>query len=102
MMPRGVANELNKRDIVVVMAVDLDMMGSEDESHLKRAEEAQAVLVTLDRPFAGRTAKSGLQHSGLICWTGKSNDHGGLTRVLTAFADEYSLEQAANQVFWLS
>jgi hypothetical protein len=102
MMPRSVANELIKLGIPTLMAVDMDMMESEDEAHLVRAVQEGCVLVTLDRPFAGRTAKSHVEYLGLICWTGRSSDMGGMVSALTHFAQTYTFEQTANQVFWLS
>ncbi|PJF27912.1 MAG: hypothetical protein CUN53_02285 [Phototrophicales bacterium] len=96
------ANELIKLGIPTLMAVDMDMTESEDEAHLARAAQEECVLVTLDRPFAGRTTKSHVEHMGLICWTGRSSDMGGMISALMHFAQTYTLEQTVNQVFWLS
>jgi hypothetical protein len=54
------------------------MAGKDDDTeHLPYATEEHAVLVTRDRPFAGRTQKR-TDHAGLICWTGQDNDIGGM------------------------
>jgi predicted nuclease of predicted toxin-antitoxin system len=52
---RIVANALTKNDHPAIMAVDVGMEGKSDEEHLAFATYHQAVLVTFDRPFAGRT-----------------------------------------------
>lgn len=54
MMSRPVAEGLGKRGIEVIMAVDAGMTGRDDDTdHLPFAADNQAVLVTLDRAFAG-------------------------------------------------
>jgi len=79
---RSVARELEKRGVEVIRAVDVGMEGKDDDTeHLPYAMEQHAVLVTRDRPFAGRTQKY-TNHAGLICWTGAFNDIGGMVRLL--------------------
>jgi predicted nuclease of predicted toxin-antitoxin system len=95
-----VAKELNNQGYEVVMAVHMDMMEQDDEKHLKVATEQNAVLVTLDQPFAGRTMSLD-DHAGLICWTGKGNDIGALIRRLSDFADTYTAEEVVGKAFWL-
>lgn len=83
------------------MAVDVDMTDKDDDSeHLPFATEKNAVVVTRDQPFAGRTAKR-TDHAGLICWTGVDNDFGGMIRALINFADQHTSEEVAGRVFWL-
>ncbi len=101
MMPRAVAEQLTERGYLVVMAVDVDMRGKDDlGEHLVYAAENQRVIVTRDMPFAGR-AMQRADHAGLICWTGESQDIGGMIRVLSKFADEHNPEDVKGQVFWL-
>ena len=100
-MPRSVARELEKRGIEVIRAVEVDMEGKNDDTeHLPFAAQQQAVLVTRDRPFAGRTQKH-TDHAGLICWTGKDNDIGGMVRLLYQFAQDYTAELVVGEVFWI-
>lgn len=100
-MPRAVERGLRERDIEVIMAVDVGMEGKDDDTeHLAYATQHAAVLVTRDRPFAGRTAKR-TDHAGLICWTGDDDDFGGMVRVLHRFAEQYTSEQVRGCVFWL-
>ena len=54
-MRRVVANALTSAGYPCVMAVDVGMEGKPDEDHLAYATQQQAVMVTFDRPFAGRT-----------------------------------------------
>ena len=66
-MRRPVAKGLVERGYEVVMAIDVDMAGKDDDTeHLSFATEEDMVMVTFDRPFAGRTMSHG-DHSGLIC-----------------------------------
>src|SRR5512134_3097932 len=91
-MPRAVAEGLELRGHEVIMAIDVDMVGKDDDTeHLPFAAENDAILVTRDRSFAGRTAKRA-DHAGLICWTGKDDDFGGMVRRLTEFAESYTPE----------
>ena len=64
-MPRVVQKTLVERGHEVIMAVDVDMVGKDDDTeHLRFATEKNAVLFTRDRPFAGRTQKRS-DHAGL-------------------------------------
>jgi hypothetical protein len=99
-MPRVVADGLAQRDISVIMAFDAGMAGQPDELHLQCATEQKAVLVTRDKPFAGRS-KAQAEHSGVICWTGAQDDFGGMIRVLAAFAENHTTDSVEQQVFWL-
>ena len=100
-MPRAVERGLTDRGYTVVMAVDVGMMGKDDDTeHLRYATEHNLVLVTRDLPFAGRTAKR-TDHMGLICWTGTDNDFGGTIRALDKFASEHALEDVEGMVFWV-
>ena len=82
------------------MAVDVDMTEKDDPDHLKFATEQGAVVVTLDREFAGLTLKQ-TDHAGLICWTGDNLDVGGMVRKLSEFAEKHTLEDVSGQVFWI-
>jgi predicted nuclease of predicted toxin-antitoxin system len=100
MMPRPVANELTKRGFQIEMAVDVGMIAQPDEDHLAHATVKNAVLVTLDHPFAGRAAKR-TDHSGLICWNGKSNDYGAIVRSLETYCNQHEPIDIAGHVIWL-
>ena len=100
-IPRTVAKALIAQEIDVIMAIDSEMIGKDDDTeHLPFAVQLQAVVVTRDFPFAGRTAKH-TNHSGLICWTGAQDDIGGMVHALSQFAENHSAEQVLGQVFWL-
>jgi hypothetical protein len=100
-MPRVVAQSLAKQGYVVMMAVDVGMTGKDDDTeHLPFAAAHQAVLVTRDFPFAGRTSQQ-TEHAGLICWTGAQQDFGGMIRALSEFAEQYTPEEVAGRVLWL-
>ena len=100
-VPRRVATQLIERDITVVMAVDVGMVEKDDlTEHLTYATEHGLVMVTFDRPFAGR-AMALTDHTGLVCWTGILDDFGGQVRVLSEFAEGNEPEEVAGQVFWL-
>jgi len=101
MMPRDVAKGLAARGFSVIMAVDVEMVEKDDlTDHLVYAAQHELVLVTRDKPFATR-ALSVEDHAGLICWTGLQDDVGAMVLGLTKFAQEHTLEQVANRVFWL-
>lgn len=100
-MPHAVERGLIARGIEVLMAINLDMEGKDDDTeHLALATEKEAVTVTRDFPFAGRTAKRD-DHAGLLCWTGAQNDFGGMIHALAEFAEKHSPEDVKGQVFWI-
>jgi len=100
-MPRPVAKALVARGIEVIMAIESDMTGKNDDTeHLPFATQKQAVMVTRDFRFAGRTAKRA-DHAGLVCWTGAQDDIGSMIRGLSQFAESHTPEQTQGQVFWI-
>jgi predicted nuclease of predicted toxin-antitoxin system len=100
-MPRVVAKGLTRRGYTVIMAADVDMLDKDDDTeHLPYATQQGAVLVTRDNPFASR-AQQRTDHAGLICWTGKDNDIGGMVRKLSEFAENNTAEKVIGQVFWI-
>ena len=101
MVRRAVATQLTEQGYTVVMATDVGMRGKDDDTeHLAYALEHNLVLVTLDKPFAGRTMKR-TDHTGLICWTPDVQDIGTMVGALMKFAEEYSIKDVKGQVFWL-
>jgi hypothetical protein len=76
------------------------MTGKTDPEHLRFASEQAAVLVTLDQPFAGLTSGQ-VSHAGLVCWTGKDSDIGGMVSKLTDFAEQHTSETTHGRVFWV-
>jgi predicted nuclease of predicted toxin-antitoxin system len=100
MMPRAAAEQLAQRGLQIVMAVDVEMIEKEDVEHLKFATEHSMVMVTFDRPFAGRTAEL-TDHGGLICLSGQQNDIGSIVRSLRQSAEQYAPHEVAGRVFWI-
>jgi predicted nuclease of predicted toxin-antitoxin system len=100
MMSRRANEQLQLRQIRVVMANDVGMTQKSDPEHLAYATESRLVMVTFDRPFAGKTIGN-LNHAGLICLSGSQQDVGYIVRVLSEFWDNQSLEGCQGQVFWL-
>ena len=101
-MYRAVAKGLVSRGIPVVMAVGVGMMEKDDDTeHLPYATSHNLVLVTLDRPFAGRTMRR-MDHAGLICLSGKIRfDIGRMIEVLAEFAEQHTPDAIIGHVFWL-
>jgi predicted nuclease of predicted toxin-antitoxin system len=101
MMSRRAAEQLTTKGMVVIFAKDVGMTSKDDDTeHLPYAAEQNCVLVTFDRPFAGRTSKR-TDHAGLICLLIDKSDVGGIVRTLAEFAETYTQDDAAGQVFWL-
>jgi len=101
MLVRASAEQLVKRGINVVMAIDVDMVGKDDDTeHLTYAITNNLVVVTFDRAFAGRTM-SRSDHSGLICFSGAQDDIGGIVRALIGFVQQNTRETVAGRVFWI-
>jgi hypothetical protein len=101
-MPRTVAETLIKQGVDVILAVDVGMVQKDDDTeHLKYAAENELVMVTFDRPFAGRTM-SRTDHKGLICLSESiRSDVGGQVRLLSDFAASHMSDEVIGQVFWL-
>jgi predicted nuclease of predicted toxin-antitoxin system len=99
---RNIQQGLERHGYEVVLAVDVGMIGKDDDiEHLAYAAEHGMVMVTFDRPFAGRTM-SRTDHAGVICISEKlRSDPGSTIRVLIRFAREYSAAEARGRVFWL-
>ncbi len=101
MMSRLVAEALQQHGYSVLMAFDAGMIDRDDDSEqLPFAAARGLVLVTMDRPFAGRALAMG-DHAGVICWTGEQNNFGKQIGALSAFANTHSPEDVKGQVFWL-
>lgn len=101
-MSRTVAEGIIQHGIEVILAVDVDMIQKDDDTeHLQYATENSLVMVTFDRPFAGRTMQRS-DHSGLICVSESlRSDVGGQVRVLSEFAASHTTEMVNGLVFWL-
>jgi len=100
MMPKQVAEQLEKRGYEVVRAVLVGMTKKDDlTEHLTYATENRLVVATCDRPFANR-ATSILDHSGLVCWNGNQDDIGGMVKAFAKFAEEHASEEVIGRVFW--
>ena len=101
MMSRKASEQLIEKGYSVVLANDVGMTEKPDPEHLAYATEHGMVLVTFDRPFAGKTIKTTDHHAGLICLSGSQDDIGDIVRTLIEFAENHTLKQVAGQVFWL-
>ena len=83
------------------MAIDVGMSEKDDFEHLAYATSHQMILVTFDRPFAGKASMRG-DHGAIVCLpTELQVDIGGIVRTLSEFAELYDPEKDAGQVFWL-
>ena len=102
-MNRAVADALTQRGWSVVMAVDVGMMGKDDDTeHLPYAAAHDLILVTFDHPFAARTMTR-TDHPGLICLAYSIREQiGRMVDVLAEFAELYDPARDTGQVFWLS
>lgn len=101
MMAHKVAASLRERGYTIVMAVEAEMTEKDDlTQHLVYATANEMVLVTQDKPFAGRAMENS-DHAGVICWTGKQDDIGSIIRKLDEFAQIHENEDIKGQVFWL-
>ncbi|MFN8376650.1 MAG: DUF5615 family PIN-like protein [Anaerolineae bacterium] len=101
-LARSIGKGLIERGHTVVMATDAAMSGQDDDTgHLPYATENEMVVVTCDRPFAGRTEKRS-DHGGLVCLSEQlRRDIGAAIRALDQFAQEKTLEDVRGKVFWL-
>lgn len=100
-IPRKVAERVRQSGHTVIMAVDVGMIAKDDDKdHLIYATKNACIVFTHDRAFAGRN-QSNLNHAGLICWTGKDNDFGGMIAALITFAEVHTHDDAQGQIFWV-
>jgi predicted nuclease of predicted toxin-antitoxin system len=101
-MYRPVAEGLIARGYHVTMAADVGMKSKDDDTeHLPYAAENDLILVTFDRPFAGR-AQSRDDHPGVICLSQSIRTQiGRQIEVLAKFADDYQPDSHSGQVHWL-
>jgi predicted nuclease of predicted toxin-antitoxin system len=102
-MNRLVADALVKRGYPVVMAVDVGMIGKDDDTeHLAYATEHNLVMVTFDHPFAGRTMSHSNHPALMVLAYSIRENIGRMVEVLAEFAELYDTEKDRGQVFWLS
>jgi predicted nuclease of predicted toxin-antitoxin system len=100
-MSRIIADALTKRGHPATMAVDVGMEGKPDEEHLAFATQQSVVMVTFDRPFAGR-AQLRSDFYGLFCLDSElQNDPGRAIELLTEYAELFNPPKDTGQVFWL-
>lgn len=98
----SVVKGVRERGISMSHAAEVQLLGKDDDlEQLPYATSIGAVLFTRDHPFASR-ASIRADHAGLICWTGKETDIGGMVLLLVRFAARYSSEDVVGQVFWLN
>ncbi len=98
---RVVKEGLEKRGLQGTMAVEVGMSNKDDDTeHLPYAAERGFVLLTNDRAFGGRSQHN-QNHAGLICWTGKGDDFGGMVKTLAEFAEAHTPDDVRGRVFWL-
>jgi predicted nuclease of predicted toxin-antitoxin system len=100
MLSRKAAEQLIEKGYDVIIAADVAMREKSDPEHLAYASEHARILVTFDRPFAGKTLQL-TDHTGLICLSGSQDNIGSIVRILAEFADTHTSEEAAGHVFWL-
>jgi predicted nuclease of predicted toxin-antitoxin system len=101
-MRRKVRDAVEARGHEAIMATDVGMRQKDDDTeHLPYATENGMVMVTFDRPFAGRTM-SRTDHAGLICLSESIRyDIGAQIRALVEFAENHTPESVEGRVFWL-
>jgi predicted nuclease of predicted toxin-antitoxin system len=100
MLSRKAAEQLVQRGYVVIMANDVGMTEKPDSEHLVYATDKRLVLVTFDRPFAGRAMQS-TEHAGLVCLSGSQDNIGAIIRTLIDFADSHTPDEVIGRVYWL-
>ena len=83
-----------------VSAHSLDLLGTDDESHLQRATSMGRVLCTYDDDFL-KLAASGIEHAGIVYVPRQKASIGDWVRELRAMHARLTAEDARNQVFFL-
>lgn len=87
-VPVAVAEQLQRREIEVTTARDLDLLGEQDVNHLAKATEMGYVLCTYDADFL-RLVDEGIEHAGIVFGQGEKHFVGewvnGLERIHAAF-----------------
>lgn len=96
-MRRAIADGLQRRELDVVMAVDIGMADASDQEHLTRAEELSRVVVTKDDDFL-RLAQ-GLHHAGIVFIHSKKSDKIVFDR-LQEITQRMSMADMSNHVEW--
>lgn len=96
-VPVEVARQLRLRDIDVVTARDLNLLGESDHNHLQNATIQGRVLCTHDTDFL-ELAASGTQHAGIVL--GQQDIHyiGEWVSWLTLMHAVYDAEEMLNRI----
>ena len=99
-MPVELAAQLKRRGIDAVTVRDLDKLGDDDLSHLRRAAEQGRILCTYDKDYA-RLAKQGIEHKGIVFISGKRRAIGVLVKCLEWMYLTYTRDDMRNKVEYL-
>ena len=99
-MPVELATQLRRRGIDVVTVRDLDKLGDDDRSHLRRAAEQDRTLCTYDKDYT-RLAKQGIEHKGIVFISGKCRAIGVLVKRLEWLYLTYTRDDMQNKVEYL-
>jgi predicted nuclease of predicted toxin-antitoxin system len=102
MMPRPAMEQLRLKGIDIVLANDEGMTSKSDPDHLAYATGQNRVMVTHDRPFAGKMAKAAdVEHAGLVCINSTFQGNvGAIVRIVTELAEAFSAEEMRGRVLW--
>jgi predicted unusual protein kinase regulating ubiquinone biosynthesis (AarF/ABC1/UbiB family) len=100
-MRRVVANALIQAGFPTIMAVDVGMVGKSDDDHLAYATQAQMIMVTFDRPFAGVTMRRSNFYALLCVSEEFRQDIGGTIELLKEFGALFDSEQDTGKVHWM-
>ena len=99
-MPIELARQLRRRGIDAITVRDLDKLGDDDLSHLRRAAEQGRILCTYDKDYT-RLAKQGVEHKGIVFISGKRRAIGVLVKCLEQMYLDYTSDGMQNKVEYL-
>jgi hypothetical protein len=99
-VPVEVARQLKSREIDAVTVRDLNLLGDEDENHLKRAADMERILCTYDTDFVALAAE-GLEHTGIVIGQPESHYIGEWVKYLSLMHAVYSAEEMHNRIEYL-
>lgn len=99
-MPIELARQLRRRGIDAITVRDLDLLGDDDLSHLRRAAEQGRILCTYDKDYT-RLAKQGIEHKGIVFISGKRRAIGVLVKCLEQMYLDYTSDGMQNKVEYL-
>jgi predicted nuclease of predicted toxin-antitoxin system len=99
-VPPAVAEQIRRHAIRCSSVREVGRLGLADAEQLRLASEDGFAFVSHDSDFSV-LARSNVEHAGILICRPHTREVGATVRALLAFAQEYSAEEVAGQIWYI-